>query len=431
MTKRKEIPVKHYPGIYKLLKLDTNSDDPKWVETGRYRAIRRIKGPNGYSRKEQQMFDNWETAKAFRYGGADAGQEIKPVTESKPRMTFEELVKEWQPFHYLKLERSTQQTYTKRLPGLDFLMSYAVEDINVSVVDSLIQFWVRELPKRKNRENFEKELNLLKVILNHYRKRKNPSYVIPVFQEHYQAADIAKKADPGVQSLSAEELKKFLEALKASKQSHYYPVALTQFCLGLRIGEVCGLHWLAIDLPNRVIRIEWTIEWDHLTWEPRVKHRPKNGKIRTLVIPEVLAEELERLKAVRNLSVPFVFHKKGKPLNRQLVGKAYNLTLVKLGIHHVRGTHMLRKTAATLANEITGDFYAVSKLLDHQNPNVTLRYVSQTGVQKQKVAKALDSALDGLFGRSDSTKTESENVPSVPQIPAREIRPRLTLVYSK
>ncbi len=39
---------------------------------------------------------------------------------------------------------------------------------------------------------------------------------------------------------------------------------------------------------------------------------------------------------------------------------------------------MLRKTSATLANEVTGDFYAVSKLMDHSSPNVTLRYVTQT-----------------------------------------------------
>ena len=79
--------------------------------------------------------------------------------------------------------------------------------------------------------------------------------------EFLEAADIAKKADPGVQALSAEQLKKFLETLEDSKQSEYYPIALAQFCLGLRIGEACGLHWEAIDLPNRVIRIEWTIEW--------------------------------------------------------------------------------------------------------------------------------------------------------------------------
>ncbi len=98
MTKRKEVSVRNHQGIYKELRIDTESAEPKWVETGRYRAIRRVRGPNGRSRKEQQMFDHLEMARAFRYGGANAGQALQPVTPSKPRITFEELIKEWQPF---------------------------------------------------------------------------------------------------------------------------------------------------------------------------------------------------------------------------------------------------------------------------------------------------------------------------------------------
>jgi integrase len=52
-------------------------------------------------------------------------------------------------------------------------------------------------------------------------------------------------------------------------------------------------------------------------------------------------------------------------MNRQTVAKAHNRALDRLGYKHVKGTHMLRKTSATLANEETGDFYAVSKLMDH------------------------------------------------------------------
>ena len=81
------------------------------------------------------------------------------------------------------------------------------------------------------------------------------------------------------------------------------------------------------------------------------------------------------------------------PVNRQTIAKVYNRTLKRLGFTHVHGTHFLRATAATLANEATGDFYAVSKLLDHSNPNITLRYVAPTNSAKQKVADALNSVL--------------------------------------
>lgn len=432
MTKRKERPVRNNPGIAKQYKLIGDGPDQKWVETGRYRAIRRVLDDTGHSRKEQKICWSLEEAKAFRRGGTQEVPEVIDETvtaEPEKPYTFQDLVNEWMPFHYLKLEKSTQQTYDKRLPGLDFLKDMPVESITTSVVDKLVQFWVHKYPKKGSRENFEKELNLLKVILNYYRKRKNPAYVIPVFLEHYHAADIAKKAQAPVESLSQDELIQFLDALKASRYRYYYPVALAQYCLGLRIGEVCGLHWDAIDLQKKVIRIEWTIIWDHLTWEPTIKERPKNNKVRVLVIPEVLAQELTTLP--RSKETPLLFWRHGKPLNRQLVAKAYNATLEKLGIRNVRGTHMLRKTAATLANEITGDFHAVSRLLDHSNPSVTMRYVSQTGSQKQKVAEALNSVLMRQPKETQPPQNASPTTPPVPQVEDRPNRPRLSLVYSR
>jgi hypothetical protein len=65
-----------------------------------------------------------------------------------------------------------------------------------------------------------------------------------------------------------------------------------------------------------------------------------------------------------------------------------------MGIQDIKGTHWIRKTSATLANQITGDFYAVSRLMDHSSPNVTLRYVSHTNFEKRKVADALNSVVD-------------------------------------
>lgn len=413
MTKRKEVSVRNHPGIYKRLELDEKTG--KWEETGKYRAIRRtVIGTE--VRRECAVLDGIEDAKAFRLGEiekAARGNNCPRNTQTHrdQRLTFGNLIEQWKPFHYLQLERSTQQTYEKRLPNLDFLKECPVEEITTAVVDQLVAHWVETSPKESRRFTFEKELNILKVVLNFYRKRINGAYVMPVLSDHYKASDIAKRADQGVQSLNQEQLVLFLEELKQSKSPVFYSMALAQFCMGLRIGELCGLNWQTLDLERRVARIEWTIDWDQITWEPRIKQRPKNGKVRVLVIPEILAQELERLKAIRNPQVPLVFHCNGKPMNRQTVAKAYNRALGRLGFDHVRGTHMLRKTSATLANEVTGDFYAVSKLMDHSSPNVTLRYVAQTSAQKHKVADALNSVLRSPQGPA----TETADRPAVPQ----------------
>jgi hypothetical protein len=87
---------------------------------------------------------------------------------------------------------------------------------------------------------------------------------------------------------------------------------------------------------------------------------------------------------------------------------------------------MLRKTAATQANRVTGDFYAVSKLMDHSSPNITLRYVEEVSDQKRKVADALNSVLEPMGGEKD----KKENEPVIPQNPTNWDRPKLTLVKS-
>ena len=121
-------------------------------------------------------------------------------------------------------------------------------------------------------------------------------------------------------------------------------------------------------------------------------------------------------------------------MNRQTVAKAYNRALERLGIKRIRGTHMMRKTSATLANEVTGDFYAVSKLMDHSSPNVTLRYVAQTNAQKQKVADALNSVLMRRPNEDEDPhgfeSSDRGRGPDSPQYPPRRISQNLKLVKS-
>ena len=126
MRKRKtikEVPVRNNPGIYKRYEFDSFSGT--WVHTGKYRAIRR-NVVDGASEKEQAVFDSIEDAKSFRNGTAQrtvsAGITIHQRRPESPHqgLTFGALVDQWKPFHFLKLEQSTRQTYDKRLPNLGF-----------------------------------------------------------------------------------------------------------------------------------------------------------------------------------------------------------------------------------------------------------------------------------------------------------------------
>lgn len=405
-TKRREIVIKNNPGITKLQ--EWNEKNQKWVDSGKIRSTRRIE-IDGKSKREAAVFNNIEDAKQFRLGKLnreETGLHHKnaPVIKDT-RLRFETLLSEWKSFHYMTIDYSTKQTYERKLgPVEKFLSPFAVDDISPEVIDQMIKEWKSEherLTKKgeqnKQRFSYEKELDALKVVLNFYRHRKDPRFPIPIYREHYRAAKIVQKADHGVKSLKAEDLGRFLNELKNQKNEIYFPLALTQFCLSLRISEACALYVSDIDLRRREVIIQRSIGWDHENWEPVIKDQTKNGKARLLAIPEILAEEFEKLLAIHPKHVKLLFHQNGEPLIRKSIGQAYNRTLKSLGINYVSGTHLMRKTSATQANAATGDFHAVSMNLGHSNVEETQRYVEGVSSSKRKVASALDDVVRNVM----------------------------------
>ncbi|CAN5712524.1 hypothetical protein BH10BDE1_BH10BDE1_03390 [soil metagenome] len=402
---RREVTVKNNPGITRIQ--EWSEKTAKWIDQQKFRSSRRtIIG--GVHRRESGVFNNIEDAKAFRIGKlekAETGQHHKNAPAVyDDRARFSQLLETWKAFHFLKVDHATKQTYERKLPALEaFLNDVAVDDIDSSMIDRMIGFWKSDdYPKGKARQSFEKELDALKVILNFYRKRTDPRFPIPIYREHYLASKVKTVAQTGVRSLKRPDLAKFFAALKAQKNEMYFPMALAQFCLSLRIGEVCALTWKDFDFEAMTVRIERTIVWDHDTHEARIKGCPKNGKDRVLALPEVLAKAILELKRKRSFAVDFIFHKDGEVFIRKSVANAYNRALDICGITYVRGTHLVRKTSATQANVATGDFHAVSLNLGHSSVEETKRYVEEVGEGKRKVALALnDVAVSALNQNAD------------------------------
>ena len=364
-------------------------------------------------------------------------------------------MKDWKDLHYLEIEFTSAQMYDTRLPHLKFLDNYDVKSIDVDTVTKLVLHWVSpEYPKAKDRQRFEKELDALKLILNFYRRHKDRTYFVPILQEHYRAGDFTKKEKSPPRGLKQEHVGPFLTTMK-SRYPHFYPMAVIQIGLGLRIGEVCGLKWSDFDLETRASEIKRNIAWNKETRQLVPKKR-KNAKALEAVIPEALASVLKELKAKGSPEMDYLFHRNGELIRRQQVAKAYNHVLVSLNISYVSGTHMLRRTSGTLARNITRDVYAASKLLDHSSVNITEKYYQeQLDEDKHKVADALNGVLSKAIGdqptppqgdevvspvpqrdamvagtRSNSPRNGGEIEAPVPQCPARKGRPNLKVVSS-
>ncbi len=406
MTKRKEVKVKNNPGITKLVVW--NDKTAKWCDSGKFRSTRRVR-LEGVSRREHGIFENFEDAKAFRLGTlnkADTGSHHKnAVVLEDNRLRFSALLNAWREFHYMTVEASSKQVYEDHLALVEnFLGDYPVEEITPELVDEMIKRWkldhglrVEKKLDNKQRQSFKRQLDVLKLVLHFYRKRHDARYIVPIYREHYRAARLVVKADHGVRSLKAGDLRRFLAALKAQKNPAYFQIALIQFCLSLRVCEALGIFWEDVDFQRGEITIQRSIVWDRDTWAPSIKERPKNGKARVLAIPEVLMDHLAEMQRSPGRRSGLVFHSGGVPLIRKSVGNAYNRALRLCEIAYVSGTHVIRKTSGTQANAMTGDFHAVSENLGHSNVEETQTYVESLSESKRTVARALnDAAIEAL-----------------------------------
>lgn len=151
--------------------------------------------------------------------------------------------------------------------------------------------------------------------------------------------------------------------------------------------------------------IRRSVHWDVKTWIPKIKEHTKTKRVRYLPIPQELVSVLKTIIEDSDPKNPLLLSRSdGSPLNRKTIATYFNVVLKSLGFTHVGGTHFIRRTSATLANEATGDIDAISRYLGHSSVRVTRRYTGETDHQKLKVSRALgdvfkvDGGADQMFG---------------------------------
>ncbi len=155
------------------------------------------------------------------------------------------------------------------------------------------------------------------------------------------------------------------------------PLLLTSVLIalntGMRKGEIHGLRWEHVDLPNRFISV-----WNGKT----------NESDRRIPMNEVVFELLTHLS--QQPKDEFVFpspRKKGEPFRDPKVGFMKAVQLAK--IPHIR-FHDLRHTFATRLVRAGVDIVTVQHLLGHSNIKMTSRYAHSDADAKMQAVKRLD-----------------------------------------
>ncbi len=209
-----------------------------------------------------------------------------------------------------------------------------------------------------------------------------------------------------IHPLTPEEARRFLDAAKGERLEALYSVALA---VGLRRGEALGLRWQDIDLDQRVLTVNQTVQRvsGKLRFlEPKTEHSRRTISIPDTVVAALRTHRIRQLEerlAAGPLWKDFglVFATRiGTPLEPRNVHRDFKRILAKAGVPNQR-FHDLRHAAASLLLAQGVSPRVVMELLGHSRIGITMDTYSH--VIPSLMREAADKMDQILAGGSEAT----------------------------
>ena len=176
--------------------------------------------------------------------------------------------------------------------------------------------------------------------------------------------------------ISDTDQKRLTDYLEANMSLTAFGILLS-LCIGLHIGELCGLKWEDVDFRHKILHIRRTIQRITSANGNRktkiVISNPKStASFRDIAIPDFL---MEYFKMFRNEANFFILSGADKPVEPRTMQYRYKKILQSAEIEN-HNYHQLRHTFATNCTEKGFDVKTLSVILGHSTVNLTLnRYV--------------------------------------------------------
>jgi len=182
---------------------------------------------------------------------------------------------------------------------------------------------------------------------------------------------LPKEMKKEVEPFTGDESESVLVILE-ERYPAYYPIFLTLFTTGMRVGEACGLQWGDIDFQSRQIKVQRT------TTHQTVHDTTKTHAARVVDMSNGLTKALKEIKiqthkedVAAGNEQPFCFHKDGKLLAHSTLRRIFSKALLQAGIHY-RRIHDIRHTYASRLLSAGENIVYVSRQLGHKNIQMTV-----------------------------------------------------------
>lgn len=185
-------------------------------------------------------------------------------------------------------------------------------------------------------------------------------------------------------ALSFDQLKMLLSMLKPQARAMVLCASLTS----MNIAEVCGLKWKRVNLTPEFVIVDGESippfcaavreQWYMRQWgSVKGQAGRASARRRNLPLPSLLVEALEDVRTAAKFKAPSdaVFAgKKGDPIDQQAMLKR-QVRKVSAGMGFPKlGWHDLRRTFATLADQLGMSMGDRKALMGHSSFGMTLRY---------------------------------------------------------
>lgn len=318
---------------------------------------------------------------------------------------FGEVVERYKNGRMKTLSVNKQYKKGKRMDRfLPPLYSVRMCELNPEVITKLIEKAKLSASDTFGRCNFNEEIKDLNGIFSWYKDEIDFTFHNPVTKYHKAIGKI-KDVEYKTKYLNEEQLLRFIDHLEEPFQS----MAVIQFCLALRIGEVAGINTNTVDFKNETISISEVITW--LKNKPTHKKNTKTGDKTILKMNSEIIRRLRILDKQRPKGCKFFFHHKGGPAKYDVILDAYNTALKNAGLSDFSGTHLVRHTMGTMARRKSG-LDAAQAILRHTTSRMAEHY-AKLDVNDKASKVVIEAGEIFLRGRATNATKSDENVESL------------------
>lgn len=308
-------------------------------------------------------------------------------------MKFEEWAEEWLGYKKYYVKESTYANYLITMVNhiIPAFHGLSMEQISTKVVQNTVLMWSKTGRLNKKGGLALKTIKDMMIILK---------MCLSDFEDYYDLEIKLKKIEYPCPGRSGEkeiltkcQQNQMLEAVKDHLEYETLGYIISLYT-GIRIGELCALKWEDVDMINKEIKVNKTLQRIYLKSSigggktKIIITPPKSEKsIRVIPISKILFELLKRMQP-KNGDY-YVLTGNLKHIEPRLYRKHYDKFLKE---HHLRviNFHGLRHTFATRCVEAGADYKIVSELLGHSSIALTLNlYVHPQMEDKRKCVELI------------------------------------------